>query len=127
MTVTVAVAVAVAQFPSVSLLDWTSGNGNSRYWVLRLLLDNFAAGDAIVNTTVGMGTGCLVAPLAPGTAVVHTDMRTLAYMEQKLDRLVFLPAFMAFAVCKGKCALVSLCSDCVFAAHRRDRRTLSHC
>jgi hypothetical protein len=42
---------APPQFPSVALLNWTTGAGTARYWVLQLLLDEFAPGDAIVNTT----------------------------------------------------------------------------
>jgi len=40
-----------AQFPSVSMLNWTTGEGNARYWVLKLLIDNFKAGDQLVETS----------------------------------------------------------------------------
>lgn len=40
------------QFPSVSMMDWKNGKPNARYWVLKLLKDNFGAGDKLV------GTGC---------------------------------------------------------------------
>jgi len=39
-----------AQFPSVSMLNWTTGEGNARYWVLKLLIDQFSPGDRFVNT-----------------------------------------------------------------------------
>jgi len=29
------------QFPSVSMVNWTSGEGTARYWILKLLIDNF--------------------------------------------------------------------------------------
>jgi hypothetical protein len=29
------------QFPSVTMLDWNTGQPNARYWVLKLLRDNF--------------------------------------------------------------------------------------
>ena len=38
------------QFPSVSMLDWTTGRPNARYWVLKLLHDNFGPGDRLVDT-----------------------------------------------------------------------------
>jgi Glycosyl hydrolases family 39 len=37
------------QFPSVSMVDWTSGKPNARVWVLRLLHDNFGPGDKLVG------------------------------------------------------------------------------
>jgi hypothetical protein len=38
------------QFPDVSMMDWENGNPNARYWVLKLLRDNFGAGDKLVST-----------------------------------------------------------------------------
>lgn len=35
------------QFPSVTMLDWKTGEPNARYWVLKLLLDNFRPGDRL--------------------------------------------------------------------------------
>jgi hypothetical protein len=37
-------------FPSVSMMNWDNGNRNPRYWVLKLIRDNFAPGDKIVRT-----------------------------------------------------------------------------
>ncbi len=37
------------QFPSVSMVDWNDGKPNARLWVLKLLHDNFAPGDKIVE------------------------------------------------------------------------------
>lgn len=37
-------------FPSVSMMNWENGNRNPRYWVLKLIRDNFAPGDKIVQT-----------------------------------------------------------------------------
>lgn len=49
--------VGVAEFvgypgviPGVSLLDWETGQPNARYWVTKLLLDNFGPGDSLVST-----------------------------------------------------------------------------
>ena len=38
------------QFPSVSMVDWETGQPNARYWILKLLRDNFASGDQMVET-----------------------------------------------------------------------------
>lgn len=43
------------QYPSVSLLDWNSGRGNARYWVLKLIRDRFGPGDRIVDASVHGG------------------------------------------------------------------------
>ena len=38
------------QFPDVSMVNWENGNPNARYWVLKLLIDNFHPGDKLVKT-----------------------------------------------------------------------------
>ena len=38
------------QFPSVSMVDWATGQPNARYWVLKLLHDNFGPGDKLMDT-----------------------------------------------------------------------------
>jgi hypothetical protein len=40
------------QFPSVTLLDWRTGQPNARYRVLQLLHQNFGPGDRIVKATL---------------------------------------------------------------------------
>ncbi|MHB8655770.1 MAG: GH39 family glycosyl hydrolase [Terriglobia bacterium] len=40
------------QFPSVSMLDWNTGKPNPRYWVLKLIHDNFGPGDKLVESHV---------------------------------------------------------------------------
>jgi hypothetical protein len=37
------------QYPSVSMVDWKDGKPNARFWVLKLLRDNFGLGDKIVE------------------------------------------------------------------------------
>jgi hypothetical protein len=37
-----------SQFPSVSMIDYNNGKPNSRYWVLKLIKDNFHSGDKLV-------------------------------------------------------------------------------
>jgi hypothetical protein len=36
----------------VSLVDWTDGKPNARYWTLKLLKDNFGSGDKLVETSI---------------------------------------------------------------------------
>lgn len=40
------------QFPSVTMIDWTTGRPNARYWTLKLLKDGFGPGDSLVRTSV---------------------------------------------------------------------------
>jgi hypothetical protein len=39
-----------SQFPSVSMMDWTTNQPNARYWVLKLIKDSFHPGDTLVET-----------------------------------------------------------------------------
>ncbi len=39
-----------SQFPSVTMVDWHNGQPNARFWVLKLLHDNFGPGDKLVET-----------------------------------------------------------------------------
>jgi hypothetical protein len=41
------------QYPTVSMVDWNSGKPNARFWVLKLLHDNFTPGDKLVETDSG--------------------------------------------------------------------------
>ncbi|HLY39654.1 MAG TPA: hypothetical protein VKR52_00515 [Terracidiphilus sp.] len=38
------------QFPSVSMMDWQNNQPNARFWVLKLIKDNFHPGDKLVET-----------------------------------------------------------------------------
>jgi hypothetical protein len=40
------------QFPSVSMMNWETNKPNARFWVLKLLKDNFHSGDKLVETKV---------------------------------------------------------------------------
>ena len=40
------------QFPDVSLMDWVNGKPNARFWILKLLKDNFGPGDKLVHTNL---------------------------------------------------------------------------
>ena len=39
------------QFPDVSMMNWENGNPNARYWVLKLLKENFGPGDQLAETS----------------------------------------------------------------------------
>jgi len=41
------------QFPSVSMMDWTTNKPNARFWVLKLIKDSFHSGDRLVETQIG--------------------------------------------------------------------------
>ncbi len=43
------------QFPDVSMVNWETGIPNARYWVLKLIKDNFGPGDKIVRTSGNSG------------------------------------------------------------------------
>jgi hypothetical protein len=50
-----------SQFPSVSMIDYNNGKPNSRYWVLKLIKDNFHSGDKLVgNKDDGGSAGVLI-------------------------------------------------------------------
>ncbi len=38
------------QYPSVSMMDWTTNKPNARFWVLKLVKDSFHPGDKLVDT-----------------------------------------------------------------------------
>ena len=38
------------QFPDVSMMNWKNSKPNARYWVLKLLKDNFSPGDKLVES-----------------------------------------------------------------------------
>ena len=42
------------QFPSVSMVDWETGQPNARFWVLKMLRDNFGPGDKLVQTDLDL-------------------------------------------------------------------------
>lgn len=47
------------QFPSVSMIDWKNGKPNARYWILKLMKDNFGPGDVLMATSNGEGANFL--------------------------------------------------------------------
>jgi len=41
------------QYPSVSMMNWLNNKPNPRFWVLKLIKDNFHPGDSLVATNLG--------------------------------------------------------------------------
>jgi hypothetical protein len=74
------------QFPSVSMMDWEKNKPNARFWVLKLIKDNFHPGDKLVETKVeGKDAVNLVAQ-----AFVTTTGRKLLLVNKR-DRAVDVP------------------------------------
>jgi hypothetical protein len=42
------------QYPGTTLVHWKTGRPNARYWVLKLIRENFAPGDKLVGTRVNV-------------------------------------------------------------------------
>jgi hypothetical protein len=40
------------QFPDVSMMNWTNSKPNARYWILKLLKNNFGPGDKLQTTVI---------------------------------------------------------------------------
>lgn len=56
------------QYPTVSMMDWTTNRPNARFWALKLIKDNFRPGDRIVETHVSVPTAFDVEAQAYETA-----------------------------------------------------------
>jgi len=69
------------QYPSVTMLDWRTGQPNARYWVLKLLRDNFGPGDQLVDTTVS-------SPHVVAQAFIAADGAHKILLVNKRDRPV---------------------------------------
>jgi hypothetical protein len=73
------------QFPSVSMVDWNSGQPNARYWVLKLLRDNFGPGDKLVEIEPPSPFGPSH-PYLYSLAVVTKDGKRRVLLVNKRDR-----------------------------------------
>ncbi|MGO8731717.1 MAG: glycosyl hydrolase family 39 [Terriglobia bacterium] len=69
------------QWPSVSMVDWNTGQPNARFWVLQLLRTNFGPGDKLVNTLTGT-------PSVYGLGFVTRDGKHKMLLVNKRDRTV---------------------------------------
>lgn len=83
-----------SQYPSVSMIDDRNGKPNARFWVLKLLVDNFHPGDRLVATSVaGKDAGRLLAQ----AWVTAGGRRLLLVNEANAAFQVTLPAGFASA------------------------------
>ena len=71
------------QFPSVSMVDWKDGKPNPRFWVLKLLKDNFGPGDKVVEIE---GDIFSQNPYVYALAIVTKDGRKRVLLVNKRDR-----------------------------------------
>ena len=49
------------QFPDVSMMNWENGKPNARFWILKLLRDNFGPGDKLTKTDINNNSLGIVA------------------------------------------------------------------
>jgi hypothetical protein len=68
------------QYPSVSMVDWNTGQPNARFWVLKLLHDNFGPGDKLVEAH-------LDTPYVYAQAFVTRQDRRKLLLVNKRDRV----------------------------------------
>ena len=73
------------QFPSVSMVDWNDGKPNARFWVLKLLHDNFGPGDKLVEMEP-FSPSAATHPYVYSLAMVTHDGRHRVLLVNKRDR-----------------------------------------
>jgi hypothetical protein len=76
-----------SQFPDVSMINWKNGNQNARYWVLKLLINNFGPGDKLVQTSAGWSNG-----LDYQAFITKSGRKLLLINKQNRDVQIKLPA-----------------------------------
>ncbi len=59
------IPTAPGMWPSIAMLDWNTAQPNARYWVLKMIHDNFRPGDKIVGTSCDSGYVMAQAFLSP--------------------------------------------------------------
>jgi hypothetical protein len=68
-----------SQFPSVSMMDWTTNKPNARFWALKLIKDAFHPGDKLVETSINSGDVAAQAFITPsGRALLLANKRNKA-------------------------------------------------
>jgi len=75
------------QFPDVSMINWTTGNPNARYWDLKLLIDNFGPGDKLVATSAGWNS-----TIDCQASLTKSGKKLLLINKQNKDVQIILPA-----------------------------------
>jgi hypothetical protein len=73
------------QFPSVSMVDWNNGKPNARFWVLKLLHDNFGPGDREVEVATA-STSSPNNPYLYSLAFVTREGKKRVLLVNKRDR-----------------------------------------
>ncbi|HEY5405854.1 MAG TPA: glycosyl hydrolase family 39 [Ginsengibacter sp.] len=63
------------QYPDVSMMDWKNGKPNSRYWILKLIKDNFGPGDKLAATAVSGDFYCQAFSTAKGKKILFINPR----------------------------------------------------
>ena len=69
------------QYPSVSMINWKTGQPNPRYWVLKIIHDRFGPGDALVSTTVngdGVVAQAFVTSKGKKVMLINRSNKTIA-------------------------------------------------
>ena len=84
-----------SQFPSVSMIDYNNGKPNARYWVLKLMVDNFHSGDRLVESSI-QGSDEGSEPLVQGFATPQ-GRRILLVNESNREENVTVPTDFARA------------------------------
>jgi Glycosyl hydrolases family 39 len=69
------------QWPSVSMVDWNTGQPNARFWVLKLLRTNFGPGDKLVEAATGT-------PSVYGLGFVTPDGKHKILLVNKRNRTI---------------------------------------
>lgn len=76
-----------SQFPSVTMIDWKNGKPNARYWVLKLIKDNFGPGDRMVKTDIDGRS-----PVVAQAFATNTGRKLLLVNRRDRDASVKLPS-----------------------------------
>ncbi len=67
------------QWPSVTMVDWETGQPNARYWVLKLIHGNFGPGDKLIETKMDT-------PAVYGLGFITRDGQRKVLLVNKHDR-----------------------------------------
>jgi len=98
--------IPLPQYPSVSLLDWRTGYGNARYWVLKLLIEEFAPGDELVATSCSELSGQKLESLSCLAARKLGETRKLLLVNHVNSMQPVLPSGFAANTCAVSLKLV---------------------
>lgn len=86
--------ITAQQFPSASILDWRTGYGTAKYWVTKLLIDNFAPGDEFIAVKVrdrmwALTAWCVEVSRGAPRWRPCMNCRTVPYSHPNLSRTAF--------------------------------------